>query len=127
MDFEDLTEDLKDKYRMLKHGSATIQADVEDALEDAENIEDFREKVRDKMKALIYECKDVSSQFYDEYKPERMQKDQLRETLDDLMKCLESIDCQFKMCDGPDAPFVAMKTCHRCYAVQQLRSMINML
>jgi len=65
MDFEDLPEDLKDKYLMLKHGSATIQADVEDALEEAENIEDFREKVRDKMKALIYECKDVSSQFYE--------------------------------------------------------------
>ena len=32
--------------------------------------------------------------------------------------------CCFDMCDGPDAPFVDMKTCIVCHAVQEARAAI---
>lgn len=59
MDFEELSEDLQEEVRALKHGSATIESDVECALESAESMEEFRLQVSDCMDELISEAQGV--------------------------------------------------------------------
>lgn len=38
------------------------------------------------------------------------------------LAALEDSACTFWACDGPDAPFVSMKTCSNCAEVQLLRA-----
>lgn len=46
----------------------------------------------------------------------------LREILD----ALEGSPCSFWACDGPDAELVPMKTCNICWAVNDLRELVEM-
>jgi hypothetical protein len=59
MNFKDLPEDLQEQIDMLKHGALTIQADVWDALESTESIEEFRLQVDNCMDELISEAQGV--------------------------------------------------------------------
>lgn len=43
----------------LKHGSATIQCDVNDALESAENLDDFKARVSNAMNDLMGEAQEI--------------------------------------------------------------------
>ncbi len=56
-------DEIKEKIDALKHGSNTIECDVKDALEQAENISDFEEIVRGRMKELIDEAQGVITDF----------------------------------------------------------------
>jgi len=49
----------------------------------------------------------------------------LQAALKDALTSLERAECQFFACDGPDAPFVDMKTCHRCHAIMQIREVLQ--
>lgn len=59
MKFEELPEDTVEEIRGLKYGSMTIEADVQQTLEEAENIKDFKEGVTGRMKSLIEEAQGV--------------------------------------------------------------------
>lgn len=64
MKIEDLPEELREMVEALKHGSNTIECDVNDALESAENLDDFKARVSNAMNDLIGEAqviKDVLS------------------------------------------------------------------
>jgi hypothetical protein len=55
---------------------------------------------------------------------------QLREAkaaLQEIQETLEAMDCTFFACPGPDAPFVDMATCSRCYILQKTRQTIKKL
>lgn len=41
--------------------------------------------------------------------------------LRNALETLERVPCQFWACDGPDEPFVSMKTCYVCAQIQDLR------
>ena len=41
--------------------------------------------------------------------------------LNKVINALEHTKCDFWACDGPDKPFIHMKTCNTCYALQCLR------
>lgn len=56
MKFEELPEHLRVTIESLKHGSATIQADVNDALDSAQDIKDFQDRVSTAMDDLIQEA-----------------------------------------------------------------------
>lgn len=45
----------------------------------------------------------------------------LREAFAEVLKSLESIDCQFFACPGAEKPFANTATCHRCYAIQVVK------
>jgi hypothetical protein len=59
MKIEELPAELKESIRSLKNGSLTIEADVMEALEEAENLIDFEERVNGAMNNLMEEIKDV--------------------------------------------------------------------
>ena len=40
---------------------------------------------------------------------------------------LEITPCSFWACDGPDKPFVSMKTCRVCFSIQELRKLLATL
>ena len=56
MEIEELPEDLREMVEALKHGSNTIECDVNDALENAENMDDFKANVSNAMTDLIGEA-----------------------------------------------------------------------
>lgn len=56
MKIEELPEELREVVDSLKHGSATIECDVKDALDNADNLEDFKERVTTAMNNLISEA-----------------------------------------------------------------------
>ena len=59
MKIEDLPEEMREMVEGLKHGSATIENDVKDALEIASDLEDFRERVSCEIDSLISEAQEV--------------------------------------------------------------------
>ncbi len=63
MELEELPEEMQEEIIALKHGSNTIECDVTDALEQAENISDFKETVRTRMKDLIGEAHGIITDF----------------------------------------------------------------
>ncbi len=56
MRFEDLPGPMQDAFESLKHGSATIEADIQDALESAGSLDDFSRRVETSMNDLIQEA-----------------------------------------------------------------------
>ncbi len=68
MDIEGLPEDLQDEYLALKHGAYTIECDVTDALEQAEDLPTFKEVVMTRMQDLINEAQGIIAAFCDEPK-----------------------------------------------------------
>jgi hypothetical protein len=56
MKIEDLPEDLREIVEGLRHGSLTIQCDIDDALENAENLQDFKERASGAMDDLMNEA-----------------------------------------------------------------------
>ncbi len=56
MEYEDLPEDVKQYIRDLKHGSYTIESDVEEALSEASDLSEFRLLVTNYMDELISEA-----------------------------------------------------------------------
>ena len=63
MELEELPEEMQEEIVALKHGSNTIECDVTDALEQAENISEFKETVRTRMKDLIGEAQGIITDF----------------------------------------------------------------
>lgn len=63
MNIEKLPEELMEAIRSLKNGSITIQADVIEALENAEDLKDFEERVKGAMNNLMEEIKDAIREF----------------------------------------------------------------
>lgn len=59
MKFRNLPQHLRVTVESLKHGSNTIECDVQCALEDAKNLKDFQERVSGAMDNLIGEALDV--------------------------------------------------------------------
>ncbi len=68
MDIEGLPEDMKDGYYALKHGAYTIECEVTDALDQANDLSAFKEAVRNKMQDLISEAQGIFAAFCDEPK-----------------------------------------------------------
>ncbi len=56
MKFRNLPQHLREAIEALKHGSNTIECDVQDALDNAKNIADFQDKVSFAMDNLIEEA-----------------------------------------------------------------------
>ncbi len=56
MRFEDLPGPMQDAFECLKHGSATIEADIQDALESADSLEDFCSRAETALNSLIEEA-----------------------------------------------------------------------
>ena len=63
MDYEDLPKEMKEAYDGLKHQSSTIECEIQDALEDAKNLEEFKESVVDRMRALHDEVEYIANLF----------------------------------------------------------------
>lgn len=59
MKIEELPEDLREMVEALKHGSVTIQVDVIDALENAENLDEFKANVSNAMLDIQGEAQGV--------------------------------------------------------------------
>ena len=59
MKYEDFSEDDRHQIGMLHYGSLTIEAEVNDAMEQAEDLNDFQERVDTLMDKLINEAKTV--------------------------------------------------------------------
>lgn len=59
MNIEDLPADMQEEINMLKHGSLTIQTDIEEALNEAEDLEHLKDIVDSKMQALIEEAQSM--------------------------------------------------------------------
>ncbi len=66
MDLEGLHEDMKEGYYALKHGAYTIECEVTEAVEQANDLPAFKEAVRTKMQDLISEAEAVIAAFCDE-------------------------------------------------------------
>ncbi len=60
MEFEKLPKDIQEEVSALKHGARTIEAGVELALQNAENLEDFREAISTDMEKLVEEARGVA-------------------------------------------------------------------
>ncbi len=54
-----MPDDLRETIESLKYGSYTIESDVNDALDNAENLKDFQEHASGALNNLINEAKDV--------------------------------------------------------------------
>ena len=63
MDIDDLPEDMRDAFENLKHGSATIETEITNALETTNRIEDFGDRVDDLMTSLIQEAQGARAIF----------------------------------------------------------------
>lgn len=59
MKIEDLPEDLRNAVRYLGNGSASVEADVIEALENADDLIGFEERVNGAMSNLMEEIKDI--------------------------------------------------------------------
>jgi len=59
MKYEELPENIQKQIDELKHYVQTIQSDVLDALESAENLEEFRSQVDNRMDEIISEAQKV--------------------------------------------------------------------
>jgi hypothetical protein len=56
MRYEELPENMQKQVDTLKHYARTIQSDVLDALESAENLEEFRSQVDSSMDEIVSEA-----------------------------------------------------------------------
>ncbi len=56
MEFKELPEAMQEAFKHLRFDSASIEYNVQDALESAENLEDFQNRVSDAMDSLIAEA-----------------------------------------------------------------------
>ncbi|MGB8216292.1 MAG: hypothetical protein WCE94_03230 [Candidatus Methanoperedens sp.] len=63
MKIEELPDELRKAIRSLKNGSLTIEADVMEAIEEAEYLKDLEERVFGTMNNLLAEVKDVIREF----------------------------------------------------------------
>lgn len=63
MKIEELPEDLQEAIESLKYGSLSIEADVMEALENAENLRDFKERASGALNNLMQEVKEVMIAF----------------------------------------------------------------
>ena len=63
MEINDIPTDLQSEVYSLKHGSLTIQCDVDDAIDQAENWKDAQETIEARMDALIGEAKAIINTF----------------------------------------------------------------
>ncbi len=61
MELEELPEAMQEAFKSLRFNSASIEYDVKDALEEAENLEAFQERVSDAMDSLIAEAQGVKT------------------------------------------------------------------
>ncbi len=59
MNIEDLPQEMREMVEALKHGSSTIECDVNDALENAEDLDDFKARVSNVMNDLKGEAQVV--------------------------------------------------------------------
>lgn len=59
MELEELPEHIREMVEALKHGSNTIECDVQDALDNAENLDDFMARVSNAMNDLIGEAEAI--------------------------------------------------------------------
>lgn len=48
----------------------------------------------------------------------------IQELLANILETFERVGCSFFACEGPDAPFVDMQTCHVCQQVKEIREFI---
>jgi hypothetical protein len=64
MKYEELPENMQKQIDELKHYAQTIQSDVLDALEPAENLEEFRSQVNSSMDEIISETQKVREVLY---------------------------------------------------------------
>lgn len=69
MELEELPEAMQEAFKSLRFNSASIEYDVKDALEEAENLEDFQERVSDAMDSLIAEAQGVKAVLCDRDEP----------------------------------------------------------
>lgn len=63
MDFEKLPQDFQEEVTALKHGSLTIQEDVNQALDEATDLPDFVSSVYSRMESLTNEATEVANVF----------------------------------------------------------------
>ncbi len=63
MKLEELPDDLRETIDSLKHGSYTIECGINDALENAQNLKDFKELASIALNNLIQEASDITSAF----------------------------------------------------------------
>ena len=63
MEIDELPEELKCQIKDLSHFSQTIQCDVVDSLESANNLEEFRLSVENSMNNIIGEAQKVGKTF----------------------------------------------------------------
>ena len=66
MIFNDLPNDLKEKVIEIKCNSCTINCELEDALDKADNYEEFKEIFKNKMYDLISEIRDAIRTIFGE-------------------------------------------------------------
>lgn len=59
MIIEELPEDLREMVEGLRHGSNTIECDVNDALENAGSLDEFKANASNAMNDLISEAKEI--------------------------------------------------------------------
>ncbi len=69
MELEELPEAMQEAFKSLRFNSASIEYDVKDALEEAENLEDFQERVSDAMDSLIAEAQGTKAVLCDKDEP----------------------------------------------------------
>lgn len=48
-------------------------------------------------------------------------------TLKNAIETLKNVSCSFWACEGPDVPFVHMKTCSLCQTTQDLMKLVDEL
>lgn len=95
----------KERYGLSSERAIIISIDLE-RLSDMNRALEFEQKLDEEQK----EMNSITIQ---------------RKDMEKILEILYKLDCQFFACDGPDAPLADMKTCHRCYAIQKLRNILN--
>lgn len=63
MKFEELPEDIQKEMKNMKYYSQTLQADISDAMESSNNLEEFRIEIHHKMSDLIGEINKILGIF----------------------------------------------------------------
>jgi len=63
MDYKDLPKDMQEAYNGLKDTFLSIQCEVEDALDESKTLEQFRERVAERMNEIEVAAKDTATAF----------------------------------------------------------------
>lgn len=85
MDFKKLPQDFQEEVTALKHGSLTIQEDVNQALEEATDLGDFVSSVNSKMEALYHEATEVANTF-DKLLEDKEDSEDAKAAIDEVKK-----------------------------------------